>query len=387
VIRDSGFGARAALVGTMVVALLAPAGAQTTRRATNIGEILGFPSFYHLRPIVVVGTLAQQPNGELRLSDDSGSLRVIPKGNAPDGLDEVRGEFWDVGRMKSDDPRLAVYDLRATFHIDPDTAWPRPGEVTALIATTIEPAPSLPGPPSTSIRAVVLNPSRYLDQKVTLVGQFEGRNLAGDLPDAPARSRYDFVLRSGDAAIWVSNLRPKGKDARGRDFELGLDARIDTGRWLQVSGTVRTGRGLLWVEGDAGSFSIATAPSETPADERDVVRVPAGPAPEVIFSTPTEEETDVSLTTSIRIQFSRDIDPASLKGHVRVAYVEPPPVDPAAATVAFTSSYAGANRVVEVQFAKPLEPFRTVQVTLDGLLGTDQQPAKPWTLTFALGGP
>jgi len=48
------------------------------------------------------------------VSDNSGSLRLIPQGNAPDGLDEVRGQFWDIGRMKPDDPRLAGYDLRAT---------------------------------------------------------------------------------------------------------------------------------------------------------------------------------------------------------------------------------------------------------------------------------
>ena len=90
---------------------------------------------------------------------------------------------------------------------------------------------------------MVLYPERYQDEKVTLTGQFAGRNLLGDLPDAPAKSRYDFVLRSADAAIWVTNIRPNGKD-----FELALDARIDTGRWLEVSGTLQQGRGLQWVD-------------------------------------------------------------------------------------------------------------------------------------------
>jgi len=94
----------------------------------------------------------------------------------------------------------------------------------------------------------------------------------------------------------------------------------------------------------------------------------------------------VALTTAIRIQFSRDIDPASLKGHVSVTYVEPPPLEPGTPPVSFTTSYVGASRVVEVRFGKPLERFRTLKVTLYGLVGTDQQPAKPWTLTFALGG-
>ena len=149
---------------------------------------------------------------------------------------------------------------------------------------------------------MVLFPTRYREQKVTVVGQFAGRNLLGDLPDAPGRSRYDFVLRSADAAVWVTNLRPSGKD-----FELALDARIDTGRWLEVTGTLQQGRGLQWLDAEAGSLKLAKAPSDQP--EETIVRVPAAPPPEVIFSAPTEGETDVAPGTSIRIQFSRDIDP------------------------------------------------------------------------------
>src|SRR6202795_2645706 len=52
------------------------------------------------------------------------------------------------------------------------------------------------------------------------------------------RSRYDFVVRSTDAAIWVSGARPKGKG-----FDLSVDARIDTGRWLEVTGVLQHGRG------------------------------------------------------------------------------------------------------------------------------------------------
>ena len=45
------------------------------------------------------------------MSDEGESIRLIFKGTAPDGLDEVRGEFWDIGRMKADDVRLSTYDL------------------------------------------------------------------------------------------------------------------------------------------------------------------------------------------------------------------------------------------------------------------------------------
>jgi hypothetical protein len=118
--------------------------------------------------------------------------------------------------------------------------------------------------------------------------------------------------------------------------------------------------------------------------------VPAAPPPEVIFSAPTQDETDVPLATTVRIQFSRDIDPATLKGRVRVHYLDAQtagrgePVTPAAE---FATQYTAANHELEIRFAKPLERFRTLKVDLqDGILGTDQQALKPWTLTFALGG-
>jgi hypothetical protein len=335
---------------------------------------------------VIVGTVALKDN-ELRVSGDTASIHLIVKGasSAPDGLDEIRGEFWDVGRMKPDDPRLSGYDLRAVFHMDPDAAWPRPGDVTAIIATSVTPA----APPQTpTIRTLVLEPSHYLDQKVTISGQFGGRNLLGDLPDAPARSRYDFVLRSGDAAIWVINMRPKGKD-QGKDFELSVDARIDTGRWLRVTGTLQQGRGLLWIDAEAGSLAMVKPPTET-AVEDEPIRVPAGPPPEVVFSAPTQDETDVSMGATVRIQFSRDLDPATIKDHVHVSYLAAQSVErgePTTPQAEFTTQYLPANRVLELKFGKPLERFRTVKVDLlDGILGTDQQPLKPWTLTFEVGG-
>jgi hypothetical protein len=252
------------------------------------------------------------------------------------------------------------------------------------MATAVSPAAT---PAAPSIRAIVLNPGRYLDQKVSITGQFSGRNLLGELPDAPGKSRYDFVLRSADAAIWVINMRPRMKDANGKDLELAPDARIDTGRWLTVRGTIQQGRGLQWLDAEAGSLALAKPVTETQAVE-EAVRVPAGPPPEVIFSAPTEDETDVSMTTAVRIQFSRDIDQRTLKGRIRVHYLESQSVgEPATPAADFTSQYLGANRVLELKFTKPLERFRTLKVDLlEGILGTDGQPLKPWTLSFALGG-
>ena len=369
----------------LIVLLLAAAATVSaqpaTRRATNIAALLAHPGFFHQRSIVIVGKVTTQSNGEVRVADDSGSVQVVAKGGARDGLDEIRGEFWDLGRMKADDPRLVTLNLRATFHIDPDAPWPKSGEVLVIMATAVSAAST---PPAPTIRSIVLNPSRYVDEKVTITGQYAGRNLIGDLPDAPAKSRYDFVLRAADAAIWVINMRPKTKD-----FELALDSRIDTGRWLQVTGTIRQGRGLQWIDAEAGTLAAAKPPTET-ADTEPPIRVPAAPPPEVVFSAPTQDETDVLQHTTVRIQFSRDLDPATLKGRVRASYLESQTRErgePVTPTAEITTQYTAASRVLEIRFTKPLERFRTLKIELlEGILGTDQQPLKPWTLTFDVGG-
>jgi Bacterial Ig-like domain len=353
------------------------------RAAANIGGLLTFPAFYHGRQIVVIGDLTTEPTGHMRVSNGVASLRVVFSGSAPDGSSEIRGEFWDLARMNPDDTRLTRIDLQKTFGLEPGGPWPRGGEVIAIMASAVAPAAV---PPAASIRTIVLNPARYLNQKVTVTGQFTGRNLRGDLPDAPARSRWDFVIRSADAAMWVSGARPKGKG-----FDLALDARIDTSRWLDVSGVVREGRGLQWLEVASEGLQLAKTPGETQVvEEGPTVHVPAAPPPEVVFSTPTEGEADVSLTTSVRIQFSRDIAPATLRGKIRVGYLESETRErgePTTPTAEFTTQYLAPNRVLELKFTKPLERFRTLKIDLqEGILGTDQQPMKPFTLTFLLGG-
>ena len=76
-----------------------------------------------------------------------------------------------------------------------------------LVAERVEAATGATG---TSLRAIALSPERYDEQTLTVTGRFRGRNLYGDQPTAPGRSRYDFVLQSGDGSLWVTGLRPRG---------------------------------------------------------------------------------------------------------------------------------------------------------------------------------
>jgi hypothetical protein len=380
--RGSGLRARRAAVLLTAVALANLSAQPPTRRPTNIAALVAYPSFFHLRPILIVGTVTTTDKG-MRVADDNGSIRVLSKGTSvPDGLDEIRGEFWDIGRMKADDPQLSAFDLQRTFGIDPNGAWPRSGEVTAIIATNASQA-QLPIAPS--IRAIVLHPSRFLDQKVTVTGQFSGRNLFGDLPDAPGKSRYDFVLRSADSAIWITGAQPKGKG-----FNFSLDSRIDSGRWMEITGVLKMGRGLEWLEVSGDGIQLGKAPSEAPPVEAEPIRVSAAPRPEVVFSAPTQDETDVSMSTSVRIQFSRDINQSTLKGHVTASYLQSQTTErgePDTPTAEFTTQYSAPSRVLELRFTKPLERFRTIKIELsEEILGTDKQPLKAWTLSFDTGG-
>ena len=369
-------------VALALTLVAATASAQpATRRPTSIAAIKAYAGFFHNRPILLAGTVSTDDKG-IRVSDDNGSIRILYKGSAPDGLDEIRGEFWDIGRMKPDDPQLAGYDMQRTFGVDPTAPWPRPGEVTAIIATSIAQT-TLPATPS--IRTLTLFPTRFVDQKVTITGQFGGRNLFGDLPDAPGKSRFDFVIRSSDSAIWVSGAQPKGKG-----FNFSLDSRLDSARWLEVTGTVKTARGLVWLDAREDGIQLGKAPTDTPPVETETVHVAPAPRPEVVFSAPTQDETDVSMSTNVRIQFSRDLDQSTLKGHVTAHYLESQTAErgePTTPTVEFTTQYVASRRELIVKFSKPLERFRTLHVDLtDEILGTDKQPLKPWTLSFDLGG-
>jgi hypothetical protein len=104
--------------------------------------------------------------------------------------------------------------------------WPRVSitiwsieDVTPLERRTPSESGSLDGPPGT---------------RVTLLGQFAGANLGGELP-SKAPEPGAWVLKTGEAAIWVVGKEPKGK---GWSFDPAY--RGDVGKWLEVQGRLAT---------------------------------------------------------------------------------------------------------------------------------------------------
>ena len=364
-----------------MVALAAGSDAQPAmRRGTTLVALRSYPGFYHQQTVAVLGEITRQGQ-QMFVGTEEGRIRILAREDPKEGRAEVRGTFLDIGRMPQDDPRLIQFNLLDSVRQTFGDRWPRPGEELVLVvAGTTEPPPA-PNATTPPLRVLAMEPARFAGQRVTLTGQFRGRNLFGELPEAPVSDKWSFVLRSSDAAVWVIGLQPKGKT-----FNFDPGRRIDSGRWVKITGTVRSAKGLTWLEGTA--IELAQEPTESTVEV--VMPPPPPPAVEVLFSAPTEGETDVRLDTRIRFQLSRDLDESSLKGHVRITYSAGDSAnrgEPQPPGVEFTTSYTRDNRALEIRPVAPLERFRQVKVEfLEGVKGTDGGAMPPFTLTFTTGG-
>ena len=351
-----------AVVLLLVPGLLSAQG--NARRLTTIDALKQFPSYYHLQNVLLRGELTDDPQRPVLRSDEV-ELRLFLDNVSPkSGPVEVRGLVLDVGRMDPNDPRLGTYAANRTAE-----DWPKPGEEIVLKVTAIDEAQTAATP---TIRALALEPWKFEGQTVTLTGNFRGRNLFGDTPASPGNGRYDFVLRGAEGAIWVTGVRP-----RGRGFDFDVERRFDTDKWLEVTGVVSRTRGIVSLA--ATKIALAEAPEARIVE--DIAPPPPPPPLEVVFSSPTEGETDVQSSAPIRIQFSRGLRESTLTGRIRVSYVGDPVtvLDPKV-------TYDGATRSLQLQFAAPLEPLRTLKVeVLEGLLAFDGGPLAPWSLTFSVG--
>jgi len=379
--RLAGLLLAAAALGSLVLGGGLNAVAQSSpRRATTPLALLTYPGFFQGQAVVVRGTLATRDRATLISPSIERAIPLLFTGTSPaDGSVELRATFWDVGRLQREDTRLAnmgLLQLLPNNGEGPD--WPRPGEMVALVvsdAIAVKPDNAAP-----TVRLVALDPESYVGKRVTLSGQFRGRNLMGDQPQAPNISKWDFVLHNADASVWVTGVRPRGKG-----FNLDVGARVDTRTWLQVTGVVRATHGLVWLEAAPQmtlskpdtSFLVETLPPP-----------PMGPSPEVIFSDPVDGDTDVPLKKTVRIQFSRDMNPDSFKENVhwRYAAADSRELLPQAN---LSVRYEKSNRSLEVKIsaADEVTRFRNVSVELtDSITATDGAKLKPWTLSFSFAG-
>jgi hypothetical protein len=354
------------------LALAAPALAQETRLATTAETLIDSARFFHGRSVVLRQPVVEE-GAYPRLADTSKPIFVFWRGRQVTSGEEVRGEFWDLGRIEQGDSRFTQYDIAGLLEAVNQGRWPGTDQMFVLVG-----ASAMRANPSTrpTLRAIALTPQDFVDREVRVIGRFKGRNLYGELPSGLGKDKWEFVLQSGDGVLWVSGIRPRGKG-----FDLDPGRRVDTGKWLEVTGVVKLAASGPYIEGSAVALSTEQV---EPTVEIELPPPPPQPVPEVIFSAPVASDVDVDRTAPIRIQFSRDMDPRSVRGRVRVTYVNPPPGAPPIPET--TVRYSDANHAVEITFASPLERFQQVKVEfLEGMVALDKQPLKPWSLTFTTG--
>ena len=305
--------------------------AQSTQPvATSLVTIERYPTFFHGRTISLIGT-PKEVAGIWRLPiSQSRTFVVLPRdGRLPDQEVEMRGVLFDVGQMPSDDSRLSAAGVRAIVEALSPDRWPARNTLFALTSATWA---NVPPAAASSVRTVVLRPDAFEGKTVTLRGRFRAQNLYGDIPFWPRQSQWDFVLQSGDAAIWVTGRRPRGKG-----IDLDPTTRRGAGTWLEATGVIRYENGLARLD----ATELAASKPFDDAEPPPTAAPPPLPPPGVIFSTPLDGESDINPAVVIRVQFSRDMREASFEGAVKVVYGgdAPPPVP------AFAVTYQPATQV------------------------------------------
>lgn len=231
----------------------------------------------------------------------------------------------------------------------------------------------------TTVKALAAAPLRYANQPVTVTGRFRGRQpsrVKDARPLPSTRGRWDFLLEMDDAAVWVSGIRPAG-----RDFDLDPRSAADASRgpWLEVTGTFRVDRrrGLreTWIQA-TDLRRAALSP------DRPILVRPGSVAPALVFQDPIPGEDDVPRDTAVRLQFSRAILPETLSEHIQVSYAVPRSID-APPIPRFTARYAHDTRSITLSFVEPLAPLTAVRIELrPGIAGTNGLPVAPAEYTF-----
>jgi hypothetical protein len=239
------------------------------------------------------------------------------------------------------------------------------------------------GPPEREIKGAVIKADEVtleglvtkagkLDGKtVRVVGKFRGRNLFGDLPARSERDSSDWVIKDDVFAVWVTGKRP-----RGSGWELDLGLKRDTNKWIEVVGRPETVGNVTYIRARSvvlGSPPHATADAAPPAPPPPRPKLP----PVVVFSLPLDGERDVPATGVFKVQFSKDMDEESFRGHVVFRYAGPRlPGD--REFVGLRMSYDGGRRALVVDPGDVLRPGRVVELRLlDGIIDMDGLPLIP----------
>jgi hypothetical protein len=229
------------------------------------------PRQLHRRAVRVVGRLEQTRDGQWYLlregtdevllvpADEIDESRVLELMSLPVEVEGVARELPEKqgsclpGKLQSkcEDPLLPPLPDRMRRH-----DWPR-GSITYWSISDATPVKPLelwePSQHSTLVRLAAA-PEQFEQQKVTVLGQFCGTNLYGDLPAESRREESDWVIREGDSAIWIT-----GKDPKGKGWRLDVRSESESRWWIEVTGEVESRNGIAYLK--ARTLALKPAPA------------------------------------------------------------------------------------------------------------------------------
>jgi hypothetical protein len=226
------------------------------------------------------------------------------------------------------------------------------------------------GEPTVPLEELVAKGPRYDGKMVTVLGQFRGENLFGDLPSASRRRSSDWVLKDDVYAVWVS-----GKKSKGPGWSLDPSLRRDSGKWLQVTGRVQLEGRVVTIE--ATDVVLSKAPSAHPQAQ---AQPPPPPPPRprkppvVVFSLPLDGEREVPPDGTFQVQFSNDMEESSFRDRVVFRYAgRPQPGDNS--LDAKRVSYDLGRKTLQIDPGDVLRPGRVVELLLlPGIVDLDGLP-------------
>ena len=356
----------------------------------SVDELASAGMLYDERLIITQGELRHgdvedQGNNifELRGEDALRTIRVATQPNSFENLNfmsgqevEVTGIFFNLSSVF--DPRyhpilryfpgvvrddnfnkenfIAVTHVEVIVDLESDIVPDTTGEKSGIEDPDILVSDVL----QVDLRELVKEPEKYTDREIAVLGKFRGNNLYGDLSIRDKRTPRDFVIKTANAAIWVTGRRPRGKG-----FKLDAKKRRDTGKWLMVIGTTwkyePTGTYYL----RAAKVEIAEKPDDkdlTPAKVVHEKKLKLGPPPEVTFSLPLAGERDIPLDSVFHVQFSNDMKRESFNRNVDLLYFDDDGIGNPFPELEV--SYDDNNRTLTVLPNKRLEPGKDIRLIL-----------------------
>ena len=336
--------------------------------SVSIEDLVQNPSAYEGRAVRTHGKLELDPTGSFHTYVIRGTfgdrLRVQP-------VPELSGS-WDGEVLTIIGNNLDVTGVFATSSAQTQAENQGIGSITFWKYFGDRPEiKDVTKIPVVSLEQLSTGPEHFDGRQVRIVGQFRGRNLYGDLPVSSQLDRADWVVKDDVYSVWVSGRRPKGDG-----FDLDATLKRDTGKWLEVVGHVDVRKGFPYVVAQRVSLTTAPTPvaqAKPPAPPVERPRVP----PMVIFALPLDGESDVSGSVRFAVQFSKDMDEDSFRGHVVLRYagrVMPGDRD----LDGVMMHYDGGRRALIVDPGDILRPGRQIELLLlPGILDIDGLPLVP----------